>query len=133
MIREEAVPKGTSIIELQETPRLTTAKVETLSVLGTCELFVNISGETAAKTTEFIVVSQLVLPVLFGTLWNSDYVIRIEPRIREVHISLQPGQDLHVSLLESSKPSLVRVAAPCVLPPFKETCCRCKPIARVCR
>jgi hypothetical protein len=121
LIREDAVSKGTSIIELQETMRLTTAKGETIFVLGTCELFVNIAGETAAKTTEFIVVSQLVVPVLFGTPWILDYFTRIEPRIREVHISLQPDQDLHVLLLESSKPSLVRVASPCVLPPFTET------------
>jgi hypothetical protein len=99
LIREDAVPKGTSIIELQETPHLTTAKRETLSVLGTCELFVKIAGETAEKTTEFIVVSQLVVPVLFGTPCISDYVIRIEPRIRDVHISLQPDQNLHVPLI----------------------------------
>jgi hypothetical protein len=133
LIREDAVPKGTSIIELQETPHLTTAKRETLSVLGTCELFVKIAGETAEKTTEFIVVSQLVVPVLFGTPCISDYVIRIEPRIREVHISLQPDQNLHVPLSESSKPSLVRVASPCVLPRSRRHCCRCKLIARVCR
>jgi hypothetical protein len=42
------VPKGTCIIELQETPRLTTAKGETLSVLGTYELFVKIAGETSS-------------------------------------------------------------------------------------
>jgi hypothetical protein len=81
------VPKGTSIIELQETPRLTTAKGETLSVLGTCELFVKIAGETSSKTTGFIFVSQIVVTVLFGTPWISDNVIRIEPRIREVHIA----------------------------------------------
>jgi hypothetical protein len=121
LIREDAVSKGTSIIELQENSRLTTAKGETLSVLGTCEFFMMIAGETAEKTTEFIVVSQLVVPVLFGTPWISDYVIRIEPRIREVHIYIQPDHDLHVPLLESSKPSLVFVASPCVLPPFTET------------
>jgi hypothetical protein len=44
LIREDAVPKGTSIIELQETPGLTSAKGETLSVLGTCEFFVKIAG-----------------------------------------------------------------------------------------
>jgi hypothetical protein len=69
LIREDAVPNGTSIIELQETPSLTTTKGETLSVLGTCELFVNIAGETAAKAEEFIVVSQLVIPVVFGRRW----------------------------------------------------------------
>ena len=81
LIREDAVPKGTRIVALQETPRLTTAKGETLSALGTCDLFVNILGETSEKTTEFIVVSQLVVPVLLGTPWISDYVVRIEPRI----------------------------------------------------
>ena len=121
LIREDAVPKGTRIVALQETPRLTTAKGETLSALGTCDLFVNILGETSEKTTEFIVVSQLVVPVLLGTPWISDYVVRIEPRIREVHIALQPDRDLRVPLLESSKPSLIRVASPCVLPPFTET------------
>jgi hypothetical protein len=35
-------------------------------VLGTCELFMNIAGEPAAKTTEFIVVSQLVFPFCLG-------------------------------------------------------------------
>jgi hypothetical protein len=54
LIREDAVPKCTSIIELQETPRLATTKGETLSVLGTCDLFVNIAGETASKKTEFM-------------------------------------------------------------------------------
>jgi Reverse transcriptase (RNA-dependent DNA polymerase) len=58
---------------------------------------------------------------LFGTPWISDYVIRIEPRIREVHIALQTDRDIYVPLLESSKPSLVRVASPCVLHPFTET------------
>ena len=115
------MPKGTRIVALQETPRLTTAKGETLSALGTCDLFVNILGETSEKTTEFIVVSQLVVSVLSGTPWISDYVVRIEHRIREVHIALQPDRDLRVPLLESSKPSLIRVASPCVLPPFTET------------
>jgi hypothetical protein len=128
------VPKGTSIIELQENPRLTTAKGETLSVLGTLELFVKIAGETASKTTEFIVVSQLAVHVFFGTPWISDYVIRIEPRIREVHIALQPDRDIHVPLLESSKPSLSFAWPPLVyVPRSRRHWCRCTPIARVCR
>jgi hypothetical protein len=82
LIRENAVPKGTPIHPLEETPRLTTAQGEALTVLGCCKLLVKIAGEVATNATEFIVVSQLVVPVLLGTPWILDHVVRIEPRIR---------------------------------------------------
>jgi hypothetical protein len=50
-----------------------------------------------------------------------DQVLRIEPRTREVHLSMMPNKDLHVPLLELSKPSFVRVVSPCMLPAFTET------------
>jgi hypothetical protein len=93
-----------------------------LLVRGTCCLNLHIGGRKILVPIEiFLVVEDLVVPLLLGTPWIDGHVIQIERRTREVLPKFPGSPTFRVPLKQASTGSMIRVATPRSLPAFSET------------
>jgi Reverse transcriptase (RNA-dependent DNA polymerase) len=121
LIRQGALPSSTIVHPLKKAPNVAAAQGQKLSVHGVCHLHLQVGDQKTFEPVEFLVVDDLVVPLLLGTPWIDNHVVHIEPRTREVLLEF-PGQSpSRVPLTQSHTSAALRVATPRCLPAFAET------------
>jgi hypothetical protein len=121
LIRRDTLPPTTSVQPLSEIPRISAAQGEYLSIRGFCQLFLQAGEQRSAEPTDFLVVDDLVVPLLLGTPLDRYPCIsnRTSNSGGTIGISwVPPGR---VSLFGSIHATTIRVRTPQTLPAFSET------------
>jgi hypothetical protein len=121
LVRKGSLPPYTTVNPLKKVPKIAAAQGQKLSINGVCHLHLQVGDQTTSEAVEFLVVDDLVVPLLLGTPWIDTHVVQIEPRTHEVLLEFPGSSPSRVPLIQSRKSSAIRVAFPRCLPAFSET------------
>ena len=84
LVRADVLPTGTPVHQITAVPNINAAQGQALSVIGLSHLYLQMGDQKTLAPVEFLVVQDLVVPLLLVTPWIDTHVLSNEPRTHEV-------------------------------------------------
>ena len=129
LIRRNQIPPGIAIQPLSRPTKIAAAQGQDLHALGEVRLQIRVGTIKVVTEAEFLVVEQLVVPVLLGTPCTDRNVFGIDPKDRRVDLQFDPDGDSFSTPLFSSykrNETAILVVSSRPIPAFTEAWVECR-------